>query len=148
MIRNGRIQLDETKASLCIYCSYSLEPVGYGRYRKQRNISKIRANQTKEILHLPQYIPAQLYKKEVVSGGDAPLRDIVVGIEFYIGLRGPGRVPGFSPWSSPIPPPILLDRCPPQLSHPPPFSSSASSPVSSRSRCDVHPGAGRVCPIQ
>jgi len=32
------------------------------------------------------------------------LRDIVVGVAFYIDLRGPGIVPGFSPWSSPIPP--------------------------------------------
>ena len=27
-----------------------------------------------------------------------PFRDIVVGFAFYIGLRGPGRVPGFSPF--------------------------------------------------
>jgi len=35
-----------------------------------------------------------------------PLRDIVVGVAFCIVLRGPGRVPGFSPWSSPVPPPL------------------------------------------
>jgi len=43
------------------YCSYSLEPVGYGRYRRkylskhqqkqQNRCESRRANQTKEILH-------------------------------------------------------------------------------------------------
>ena len=38
----------------------------------------------------------------MVSCGDAPLRDIVIGFAFYIGLRGPGRVPGFSPGVRPF----------------------------------------------
>jgi len=47
--------------------------------------------------------PCSVVQKVVVM---PPLRDIVVGFAFYIGLRGPGRVPGFSSWSSPIPPPL------------------------------------------
>ena len=37
-----------------------------------------------------------------------PLRDIVVGFAFYIGLRGPGRVPVFSPGVRPLSPSIPL----------------------------------------
>jgi len=73
-----------------------------------------------------------------------PLRDIAVGFAFCIGLRGPGRVLGAPPGVRPFLPLYPIDRCPPQLSHSPTFSSSALSP--SWSRCDVHPGAGPVCP--
>jgi len=56
---------------------------------------------------------------EVVGRGEAPRWHSLC-------IRGPGRAPGFSPWSSPIPPRLSpLNRCPPQLSHSPPISSSA-----------------------
>ena len=37
-----------------------------------------------------------------------PLRDLSVGVHLDIRLHFPGRVPGFSPWSSPVLPSISL----------------------------------------
>ena len=64
---------------LLIYCSYSLEPVGYGRYR-------------------------QIIKSYVVVM--PPLRDISL-VWHTLCPRGPGRA-WVLPWSSPIPPPLSL----------------------------------------
>jgi len=76
-----------------------------------------------------------------------PLRDIVVAFAFYTGLHGPGRVPGFSPWSSPIPPPLshsvdVRRNFLTPLHSPPPHR-----PLSPRwSRCDVHLGLVECAP--
>ena len=47
----------------------------------------------------PQSIRAQSYQKKLVV---VLPRGIVVGVAFSVCLRGPGRAPGFSLWSSPI----------------------------------------------
>ena len=113
-----------------ISCSYSLEPVGYSRYRKEISINKSSKTDMRKQARkpdtgnpppgrrLPQSIP-------VVSCGVAPSQ----------GHRRWFCILYRSSWSLGSPgvrqflPSIPLDRCPPQLSHSPPFSSSASSPV-------------------
>ena len=72
---------------LNFYVFNYLELVGYGRYRKERSINESsktdirkQARKPKEILHRTTACPAQLYKKEVVIGGDPPpTQGIVVG---------------------------------------------------------------------
>ena len=77
--------------SRCRRCSFFIFyllfiPVGYGRYRKERSNNKSsKIDMRKQVRkpgkgnpppgrRLPQSIRAQLYKNEVVSCGDAPLR--------------------------------------------------------------------------
>jgi len=130
-----------------IYCSYS---VGYGRYKGCENR---RANQTKEILHRAAACPNPSVLSYTKLGRKlcyAPLRDIVVGFA-YIGLPGAGRVPGFSPWSSPIPPlshSIDVRRNFLTPFHSPPPRAPPRPLLPRWSRCDVHPRVDRVCPIQ
>jgi len=139
---------------LPIYCSYSLEPVGYGRYRKGINNNGSSQTDVLKQTRKPdernpppgRRHPRSVVPKEAVGRGMHPLRSIAVGV---VCLCGPGRAPGFSPWSSPIPPPlshsieVRRNFLTPLHSPPPP------RPLSPRwSRCDVHQVAGRVCPIQ
>ena len=71
---------------LFIYCSYSLEPVGYGRYRKEISINKSskkicesrRANQTMEILHTP----APIHPCSVIQ---IKSYVVAVGVAFSVG---------------------------------------------------------------
>ena len=70
--------------------------------------------------------PRSVVPKEVVSRGDAPSQGRVW---HSLCLHGLGRAPELSHGVRPFLPSIPLDRLPPQ-SHSPPFSTSASSPVS------------------